>query len=166
MARTGDLRASNSIAGEPPPARSRPNQRKFSTRLGTLGVSYLSHVARERDGMIRHIAAATFAVHDMPRSIEFYRKLGFELVYGDERATFSSLKAGDAFVNLVVSPAYEHRWWGRVIFRVADVDGHQRSLQEHGLAAELPRNAPWGERFFHIIDPDGHELSFTELLSA
>ncbi len=64
----------------------------------------------------------TFAVRDMARSIAFYRKLGFELVYGGERAEFSSLKAGAAFVNLAASPEYEHRGWGRAIFRVNDVD--------------------------------------------
>ena len=46
------------------------------------------------------------------------RHLGFELLYGGERAAFSSLKVGEAFVNLVSSRGYEHRWWGRVIFRV------------------------------------------------
>jgi catechol 2,3-dioxygenase-like lactoylglutathione lyase family enzyme len=116
--------------------------------------------------MIRHIAAVTFAVRDMARSIEFYRKLGFELVYGGERAGFTSLKAGEAFVNLVASPRYEHRWWGRVIFRVDDVDAHHLALKAQGLAMEAPQSAPWGERFFHVLDPDGHELSFAELLPA
>jgi len=50
--------------------------------------------------MIHGISAVTFAVCDMGRSVAFYRKLGFELVNGGERATFSSLKAGSAFVNL------------------------------------------------------------------
>jgi catechol 2,3-dioxygenase-like lactoylglutathione lyase family enzyme len=53
--------------------------------------------------MIQHIRAVTFAVRDMARSIEFYRKLGFELLYGSEGAAFSSLKAGEAFVNLFAS---------------------------------------------------------------
>jgi len=114
--------------------------------------------------MIRHISAVTFAVRDMARSVEFYRKLGFELVYGGERAEFSSLKAGAAFVNLAASPGYEHRWWSRAIFRVDDADAHHRELQAKGLTDESPRDAPWGERFFHITDPDGHELSFAELL--
>ncbi len=116
--------------------------------------------------MIRHINAVTFAVRDMARSIEFYRKLGFELLYGSEGAAFSSLKAGEAFVNLFASPGYEHRWWGRAIFRVDDVDAHYRALQARGLILEAPRDAPWGERFFHLTDPDGHELSFAELLPA
>ena len=116
--------------------------------------------------MIQHISAVTFAVHDMARSIEFYRKLGFELLYGSEGASFSSLKAGEAFVNLFASPGYEHRWWGRAIFRVDDVDAHHQALQAQGLEPESPRDASWGERFFHITDPDGHELSFAERLQT
>ena len=60
--------------------------------------------------MIQHISAVTFAVRDMARSVEFYQKLGFELLYGGERAAFSSLKAGGAFVNLSTSPGYEPEW--------------------------------------------------------
>ena len=116
--------------------------------------------------MIHGISAVTFAVCDMGRSVAFYRKLGFELVYGGERAAFSSLKAGAAFVNLAASPGYEHRWWGRAIFRVDDADAHYREMQAQGLMADAPRDAPWGERFFHVTDPDGHELSFAELLPA
>ena len=116
--------------------------------------------------MIRHISAVTFAVSHMARSIEFYRKLGFELRYGGDRAAFSSLKAGEAFVNLVSCPAYEHRLWGRAIFRIDDVDAHYRALQAQGLMVEPPQDAPWRERFFHVIDPDGHEISFAELLPA
>jgi catechol 2,3-dioxygenase-like lactoylglutathione lyase family enzyme len=115
--------------------------------------------------MIQHISAVTFAVRDMACSVEFYGKLGLALQYGGALAAFSSLKAGDAFVNLVAKPGYEHRWWGRVIFRVDDVDEHYQELQAHGLQAEPPRDAPWGERFFHLIDPDGHELSFAQQLS-
>ena len=54
--------------------------------------------------MIQHMSAVSFAVRDMAGSIEFYRKLGFELRYGGDRAAFSSLKAGEAFVNLIVNP--------------------------------------------------------------
>jgi catechol 2,3-dioxygenase-like lactoylglutathione lyase family enzyme len=116
--------------------------------------------------VIQHISAVTFAVRDMARSIEFYEKLGFELVYGGERAVFSSLKAGEAFVNLAASPEYEHQWWGRAIFRVDDVDSHHRLLQARGLMPQLPRDGSWGERFFHLSDLDGHELSFAALLPA
>ena len=114
--------------------------------------------------IIRHISAVSFAVRDMARSLEFYRKLGFEQLYGGDMASFSSLRAGEAFVNLALAPDYEGQWWGRAIFRVEDVDAYYQALVEQGLSPQLPSNAVWGERFFHIADPDGHELSFAERL--
>src|SRR5215510_13179017 len=62
--------------------------------------------------MIQNISAVTFAVSDMARSIEFYSKLGFDLLYGGERAAFSSLRVGEALVNLSASPGYETRMVG------------------------------------------------------
>ena len=56
---------------------------------------------------IKHISAVTFAVRDMACAIEFYQKLGFELIYGGQRSAFSSLRAGEAFVNLAATPGYE-----------------------------------------------------------
>lgn len=113
---------------------------------------------------IQHISAITFAVRDMGRSVDFYEKLGFELCYGGHSASFSSLKAGEAFVNLIASSEYEQRRWGRVILRVTGVDEHYRTLRRHGLTPQAPDNGSWGERYFHIADPDGHEVSFAELL--
>src|SRR5215471_20720696 len=124
----------------------------FSKRIRTSCEYYT--VACEATGMILNISAVTFAVRDMARSVEFYRRLGFELVYGGEHARFSSLQAGTAFVNLSLGSEYEHQWWGRAIFRVDDVDAYHRSLQVQGVTADSPQNAPWGERFFHLTDPD------------
>ena len=92
--------------------------------------------------VIHHISAVTFAVRDMARSVEFYRKVGFQLTFGDGRAPFSTLKAGEAFVNLTASPGYEHRWWGRVIFRVDDADAQHQALQAKGLMPEPRRHLP------------------------
>ena len=54
--------------------------------------------------MIQHINAITFAVRSMSISVEFYTKLGFELVCGGNDAEFSTVKIGEAFVNLITSP--------------------------------------------------------------
>ena len=113
---------------------------------------------------VEHISAVTLAVGNMARAVEFYQKLGFELVYGGRQAAFSSLKAGEAFINLAARRRYEGEWWGRIIFRVEDADTQYRSLKAANLNPERPRDASWGERFFHLVDPDGHELSFAELL--
>ena len=111
-----------------------------------------------------NISAVTFAVSDMARSVRFYRKLGLDVIYGGEHASFTSFAAGESFVNLIDAKGYEGRWWGRAIFRVDEADLQYRLLIDAGLTPDEPQDAPWGERYFHISDPDGHELSFAERL--
>jgi len=113
---------------------------------------------------IQHISAVTLAVHDMARAVAFYRKVGLEFLYGGEGASFTSFRAGSGYVNLILSPAREPVWWGRVILRVDDADATYQALLAQGLQPEAPRDGSWGERYFHLTDPDGHELSFAQLL--
>ena len=54
--------------------------------------------------MIRHISAVTFAVREMARSIEFYEKLGFELLYGGESAAFSTFESRRSLREPVSEP--------------------------------------------------------------
>jgi catechol 2,3-dioxygenase-like lactoylglutathione lyase family enzyme len=112
--------------------------------------------------MITGVSAITLATHDMRRAVRFYRLLGFEMLYGGEDASFTSFKAGSAFLNLITQPAERYwLWWGRVIFYDSDVDALYARLVAAGCRPDTsPRDAEWGERFFHITDPDGHELSF------
>ena len=58
----------------------------------------------ERLPMIQHISAVTFAVRAMPEALTFYTMLGFTLVYGGPQSAFSTLQAGEALVNLMVTP--------------------------------------------------------------
>ncbi len=113
---------------------------------------------------IEKISAVTFAVSDMARSVDFYKKLGFRVAHGGARDSFVAFNAGSSFVNLIAETDYAGKWWGRAIFRIDDADSWYRAQVESGLTPDRPRDAPWGERFFHITDPDGHELSFAELL--
>lgn len=116
--------------------------------------------------MIEKISAITFRVSNMQTSVQFYRDvLGMQLLYGGERASFSSLRANDsesAILNLERGDSVSR--WGRLIFHVTDVDAVCTYLKERGLDPEIPRDASWGERYFHMLDPDGHELSFAQPL--
>ena len=111
---------------------------------------------------IEKISAITLRVLNMKDSVQFYRNvLGMELLYGGERASFSSLRANNseaAILNLEQGDSV--RQWGRLVFHVSDVDSLWSHLREKGFNPELPRDASWGERYFHMLDPDGHELSF------
>ena len=116
--------------------------------------------------MIESINAVTLATHDMPRAVAFYRRLGFQLLYGGEDAEFSSFRAGCNFINLIAQPPERQwSWWGRLIFYVSDVDALHARLVAAGCPTDTePQDADWGERFFHLTDPDGHELSFARPL--
>ena len=118
--------------------------------------------------MIESIGAVTLATHDMPRAVGFYRALGFDLVHGGEASSFTSLRAGSGYLNLVARPVQRRWcWWGRVIFHVGDVDAlYARALAAGCRPTTTPRDAEWGERFFHLTDPDGHELSFARPLRS
>jgi len=110
--------------------------------------------------MITALSAVTLATRDMAASVRFYRLCGFEMLYGGDSASFTSLRAGGSFLNLTAEPA-EIRWWGRAIFYDDDVDGLYERLVAAGIRPRAPpRDASWGERFFHVTDPDGHEISF------
>ena len=117
---------------------------------------------------IRSLSAITLAVADIPRSVAFYRALGFDLFAGDERSTFTTFRAGPkSFLNLQRDPDHAPlpAIWGRVIFWVDDVDAVHRDAIAAGYTPDMePSDAPWGERYFHIHDPDGHELSFAKPL--
>lgn len=113
---------------------------------------------------IRSLSAVTLGTHDMARAVEFYRKLGFVVRYGDDE--FTSFEAGASYLNLIrAEPGKRWSWWGRVIVHVEDVDAIYRRALEAGLSPHAPpEDAPWGERYFHLTDPDGHEVSLAKPL--
>ena len=115
---------------------------------------------------IDSISAVTLGTHDMNRAIDFYRAVGFDLVYGGRDTAFTAFRAGHNYLNLSAwDPAITWGLWGRIVLYVGDVDGQFRRVVEAGYTPEFePRDAPWGERYFHVRDPEGHELSFAKRL--
>lgn len=115
-------------------------------------------------------------VFDMPTSLAFYRDLlGFEVGERsgpDDNCDWVWLRLND--VNLMLNTAYEaderptapdrarsqgHRDTG-LFFRCPDVDGVYRYLQQHGVRADPPKNAPYGMRQLYLLDPDGFNICF------
>src|ERR1700693_6257975 len=47
--------------------------------------------------MIEGISAVTLGTHEMPRTVRFYRALGFEVLHGGEESCFTSLRAGASY---------------------------------------------------------------------
>jgi hypothetical protein len=105
--------------------------------------------------MIQHISAVTFAVRAMPEALTFYMTLGFTLIFGGPQSPFSTLQAGEAFINLAVAPTYTPTWWGRTIFRVEDVDTLYQTVCTQGLTpAAPPAECPLGRA---LLSSDGSQ---------
>ena len=117
---------------------------------------------------VTSISAVTLAVADMARSLDFYQtRVGLELLYGGETASFSSFPVAGGFLNLILEPEAQVNWWGRVILYVDQVDALYRRLVDSGwTVVQAPEDAAWGERYFHVQDPDGHEISFASPLQS
>jgi len=116
--------------------------------------------------VLEKISAITLATADMTRAVDFYQRLGFEILHGGATGDFTSFRVGDGYLNLALRPGYmPGEPWGRTIFYVSDVDAMHAKALAAGLEPETqPADAPWHERYFHILDPDGHELSFAKPL--
>ena len=65
---------------------------------------------------VQHISAVTLAVQDMARSVDFYQKLGMELSYGGEDASFTTFRAGEGFINLNLSGSQAEQFPGECLF--------------------------------------------------
>jgi catechol 2,3-dioxygenase-like lactoylglutathione lyase family enzyme len=123
----------------------------------------------DREGEpVEGVSAVTLLTVDMVVSVAFYEALGFPLLYGGPEAPFTSFRVGDGYLNLQLDTVGPPRRtvWGRVVFRVDDVDAMYRRVLAAGFKPESsPADASWGERYFHVRDPDGHELSFARPLA-
>ena len=95
---------------------------------------------------VERISAVTFRVSNMQASVQFYRDvLGMEMLYGGERSSFSSLRAGNAdsaILNLELGEAATR--WGRLIFYVADVDGAWKHFDRPEIQAGAAARRPVG----------------------
>ena len=96
--------------------------------------------------MIEGISAVTLGTHDMRRAVGFYRSLGFDVFHGGEASSFTSLRAGTGYLNLIAQPQQKRwSWWGRIIFYVTDVDAlYDRALAAGHQPTTVPRDAELG----------------------
>jgi catechol 2,3-dioxygenase-like lactoylglutathione lyase family enzyme len=94
--------------------------------------------------MIEGISAVTLGTHEMPRALRFYRALGFEVLHGDEQSSFTSLRAGMSYLNLVTQPPVGRRAaWNRDLRQYVDA-GSGPGLSELAQRG-APPSEPWGQ---------------------
>jgi len=113
---------------------------------------------------------------DLARSVQFYQRIGFEvLAENDQGAT---LILGPAKLFLFPAQAGDDRGDRRhlglygnppgidhISFLVDDVDGLHASLAAKGIdTGPAPTDQDWGARAFGLTDPDGNNLYFLRWL--
>jgi catechol 2,3-dioxygenase-like lactoylglutathione lyase family enzyme len=106
------------------------------------------------------------SVASVPRSIAFYKKLGFEIgnthaPEGESEPVWAWIRSDKAHLMLAQAEGPVARQEEGVLFYLYcdDVLGFQKQLLEDGLEAgevTYPFYAPRGE--FRVIDPDGYTL--------
>ena len=109
---------------------------------------------------------------DLPRSVRFYRQLGFEVLAENDRGVTLTLGAAKLFLfparpgdDQTVDrhlglfgnpPGIDH-----ISFLVDDVDALYATLTASGVdAGPPPADQDWGARAFGLTDPDGNNLYF------
>ncbi len=111
--------------------------------------------------------APQFLVHDLERSIEYYRKLGF--TFGEPWGGFYAIGNLDGLeLHLKEAPKNEaerqHRRDNEHLDASAGVDGIEEFYQRcvaNGVTIVTPLTATeWGTIDFYVEDPDGYIISF------
>jgi methylmalonyl-CoA/ethylmalonyl-CoA epimerase len=114
-------------------------------------------------------------VADLARSVQFYRRLGFEVLFEGDLGVTVAL--GPAKLFLFPAQPGDERAVGRhlglsgnppgldhISFLVDDVDALHASLTADGMEAGPPADQDWGARAFGLTDPDGNNLYFLRWL--
>ncbi len=103
--------------------------------------------------------SVSLTVKDIAASLSFYRKLGFEVIDGDQSQGWLILKNGDAKIGLFQGMFDKNL----LTFNPTDVRRIQRSLVGDGVelveTADLDSEGP---AYITLADPDGNPIMFDQ----
>jgi catechol 2,3-dioxygenase-like lactoylglutathione lyase family enzyme len=96
---------------------------------------------------------------DVAKSVEFYVRMGLELIVSSSHYARFVCPDGDSSFSVHLAPALLP-WSGTVIyFEVQSLDQTVRELQDLGIAfTQEPRDEPWLWREARLLDPSGNVI--------
>jgi len=98
-----------------------------------------------------------FAVADMPRAVEHYERLGFEVSFYDPGYAFAQRQGVSLHLDLTDSP----RPGGCMLYlHVDDADELAADWSAAGAEVTEPEDCPWGKHEGVHRDPDGNTIRF------
>ena len=111
-------------------------------------------------GALRGETIPILAAQDIGETVEFYGKLGFEVVrlYEDFGPSYLLLRRDDVEFHFVHSPGTDpQESHGGCYLRLEDAQAVYDEWEPLGLPeVHPPLDTPWGMREFFVIDPSGN----------
>lgn len=115
-----------------------------------------------------HSVQPVLMVRDVERSLAFYARLGFALVFRDhtQAALYAGVRRDQVELHLQWHDASLWEGPARDLptyrFVVREVDALYEELARAGVLGDATAvtDTPWGTREFHLRDPDGNGLQF------
>jgi len=104
---------------------------------------------------------ASLDVKDIGQSVEFYQKLGFEIVFREPKGTRVTMQSGDCRLGLF--QGHLNPPGPQLIFWQGDIDALTNTVKRKGINffSEPRREGEAGT--FMLQDPDGHPLFFIRM---
>jgi uncharacterized glyoxalase superfamily protein PhnB len=99
-------------------------------------------------------------VHSMPASVEFYRKLGFEVEQRNDQWRWARLVSGDCalMVDESINFAPTAPRQSVLYLYPEDIAGYHRQVRANGVTVPDLETTFYGMTEFRIDDPDGNRL--------
>ena len=96
---------------------------------------------------------------DVAESVEFYVRMGLELIVSSSHYARFVCPDGDSSFSVHLAPALLP-WSGTVVyFEVHSLDEKVRELQDRGISfMQEPRDEPWLWREARLLDPSGNVI--------
>jgi predicted enzyme related to lactoylglutathione lyase len=115
--------------------------------------------ARARRTCVTRVIAveSILAVADMPRAVDHYTRLGFEISYYDEGYAFAQRQGVNLHLDRTDSPP---PGGGILYLHVDDADELAATWRAAGADVTEPEDCPWGKREGVHRDPDGNTIRF------
>jgi catechol 2,3-dioxygenase-like lactoylglutathione lyase family enzyme len=98
-----------------------------------------------------------FAVSDLPRAIEHYKKLGFEISEYDEAYAFAHRDGLTLHLHLTDAPT---PGCGLLYLHVDDANSLADEWRTVDASLVAPEDVPWGKHETSHTDPDGNTIRF------
>jgi Glyoxalase/Bleomycin resistance protein/Dioxygenase superfamily len=100
-----------------------------------------------------------FTVADVPRSVAWFERAGFEVSLHDDTYAFAHRDL-DLTIHLAQAGAGDQPGRGALYLHCQDADRVAEAWRQAGLDVDGPRDEDYGKRAGVVTDPDGNVIRF------